>query len=98
MNLKQLRIKNGLLAKKIAADLGISYQDYHLIEIGQLGLNKLKVEKLAYLHRIPREKIIKAWEEENENYKKRVGNRQASCSKVGQVKKEEPNNKREMKY
>lgn len=70
MTLKDLRKEKGILARKIAEHLGISYRQYHRIENGKAKLDKLKIEKLSQIHEINVTQIEEAWEEGSKKYAK----------------------------
>lgn len=58
-----MRKNKGILARKIAEQLGISYRQYHRIEMGEAKLDKPKVEKLSQIYGTETSQIEKAWEE-----------------------------------
>ena len=59
--LKDLRKSKGILAKKIAEWLGITYRQYHRIELGKVKLDKLKVEKLSQIYDVDVTDIEEVW-------------------------------------
>ncbi|GCD13045.1 helix-turn-helix domain-containing protein [Clostridium tagluense] len=63
MALKELRKEKGILAKKVAECLGISYRQYHRIELGEVKVNSLKLEILSQIYGINGKQIEKNIEE-----------------------------------
>ena len=59
MALKELRKEKGILAKKVAECLGISYRQYHRIELGEVKVNSLKLERLSQVYGVDTIRIEK---------------------------------------
>lgn len=70
MTLRDLRKDKGILAKKVAELLGISYRQYHRIELGETKLDKFKLEKLSQIYEHNVTNIKEAWEKGCEIYGK----------------------------
>lgn len=63
MVLKELRKEKGISAKKVAECLGISYRQYHRIEVGETEVNSWKLERLSQIYGIDAIQIKKRIEE-----------------------------------
>lgn len=57
-NLKETRLKYGLRPCFIAAQLGITYNQWYNLESGLCKLDKLKIEKLMQIFRLQEKEII----------------------------------------
>lgn len=68
MTLKDLRKEKGILARKVAEYLGVTYRQYHRIETGQVKPDKLKSEKLSQIYSINVAQVQNLWEEGNKIY------------------------------
>lgn len=63
MNIKELRIKSGLKAYKIAEFLSISRKQFNNLEKGVNNFSEDKIEKLSELYNVEKEVIKKAIKE-----------------------------------
>ena len=63
MALKELRKEKGILAKKVAEHLGISYRQYHRIELGEVKADSSKLEILSQIYEIDPVQIKNSIEE-----------------------------------
>ncbi|APC41092.1 helix-turn-helix domain-containing protein [Clostridium estertheticum] len=70
MDLKQLRLDNGIKLMKLAEILEISRQQYSNIEKGKGKMNAGRIEKLSKKFNIEPLLILKAWEETKSNEKR----------------------------
>lgn len=67
MKLKELRLKSGIKAQKIADELGISRVQLYNLEKGIYKLDKLKEEKLSLIYKVPLKTIKNAQKEGEKN-------------------------------
>lgn len=67
MKLKELRLKSGIKAQKIADELGISRVQLYNLEKGIYKLDKLKEEKLSLIYKVPLKTIKNAQKEGKKN-------------------------------
>ena len=67
MKLKELRLKSGIKAQKIADELGISRVQLYNLEKGIYKLDKLKEEKLSLMYKVPLKTIKNAQKERKKN-------------------------------